>query len=134
MTEPLSAEERLAAMEANLAGWEQWRSQAVSRFTAVEQLVATGATRIAAIEANVNPVLERLSNVEAGGAGLQTQVASLAAGLAQAQAALTDLDTRLSALGRVARPGRTVIRGQVDQLRADVEALKAQVPEGGEPQ
>lgn len=136
--EAQSIEERVAAMEANLAGWEEWRAEAVRRFTAVEELVSTGATRLAQIEANVSPVLTRLSVVEIAGGQLQGQVVSLAAAATALQAALLDLDTRFQALGRVARPGRTVIRGQVEQLLADVAALQAQTPptdpEGGGPE
>jgi hypothetical protein len=132
-TEPTpSIEERVAAMEANLAGWEEWRAQAVARFTAVETLVAQGATRLAQIEANVSPVLSRLIALEAAGAGLQSALDGLQTFAATVNAGLADLNTRFDALGRIARPGRTVIRGQVDQLLADVETLKAgQTPEGG---
>lgn len=136
MTQPLSTEERLAAMEANLGGWEAWRAEAVRRFTALEEAVSRGAELMAAIQASVTPVLERLAELERMAGQLQAAATSLETEGRFLELRVSDLDTRLQAVARTARPARTVIRGQVDELREQVAALQAQIPptepEGGE--
>jgi archaellum component FlaC len=115
----------LEELESRLDGWDSWREEAVRRFTAVEEAVAAGQEMLAAIQKNVQPILEQLSTLGSEYGRVREDLGVVFSDLATFAEQLSALDTRVQGIARVARPGRTVIRGEVETLKAQVAALTA---------
>jgi phage shock protein A len=129
MSQPKGVEERLSVLEAAVAAMEPWRANATTRFTELEELVAGGITRLTALEAAAQGFGSRMGSVETSLAGGQAAIQSMAAEMAAMKVRMDELEGRMNALGPLARPGRTVIREQLDTLQRTVEDLAARLPD-----
>lgn len=125
----LPPEERLAALEARVESWEPWRANATSRFTGLEEQVNAAGTRLQAVEQGMAPAVTRLETLERGGDQLRGMVTQLAEALGALQVQLNGIVARMDELGRSARPGRTVVHESVRRMQADLEELRARLPE-----
>jgi chromosome segregation ATPase len=120
----------LEELESRLDGWDSWREEAVRRFTAVEEAMAAGQEQLAEIRERVSPVLKMLTDLSGQDSRMSQALSDVAGAVAALAEDLERLDTRVQGIARVARPGRTVIRGEVETLKAQVAALTAAGQEG----
>ena len=103
-----------------------WQAGAVQRVTATEQALEAGSARLAALEAAAKSFEGRVHAVEQASQG--EDLAVVLERLASLEGRIGDLDQRLTAMGQVARPGRTVLRQQLDQVKADLAEVLKRLP------
>jgi len=129
VTTPTDPLVRLAALERAVQDLIGWRSAATTTVGQIQTGLAAGGQRIGTLEAAVQPFSTRLSALEAAAQAIGQTQATIQERMTVLERAAADISERLDSLRAVARPGRTVIREQLDQLQAQLQEVLERLPE-----
>lgn len=126
MGQPTNIQERVVALEAKMAALQSAFTQAVSRLTAVEELLAGGQPRLTYLEEAARGFTSRVGELEK--VAHEPSNAD-AARLAELERTVGTLAEAVSRMGQVVRPGRSVVREQLADLQGQVAQILARLPE-----
>lgn len=135
MTSPKQLEDRVTALEAALARILTTQEtmggafgQAVGRLTRAEEALAAARPRLEGLEDAARGFDTRVGQVETEQRGTDGALTHLESRLAAVEQATAEVKEALSRLGQVSRPGRTVIREQLEDLQTTVQEILNRLP------
>lgn len=128
MTNPTDPVVRLAALERAVQDLQGFRSAATTTVGQLQTGLTNGGQRIGALEAAVKPFADRLTELETAARNIGQAQVEIRERLTLLDRAAADISTRLDTLGRIARPGRSVIRENVDSIQAQLQEILDRLP------
>jgi ABC-type transporter Mla subunit MlaD len=128
VTTPTDPLVRLAALERAVQDLIGWRATATTTVGQIQSGLANGGQRIGALEAAVQPFAERLTQLETAARNIAEAQATIQERQTVFERAAADISVRLDTLGRVARPGRSVIRQDVNSIQAQLQEILDRLP------
>lgn len=128
MTTPTDPIVRLAAVERAVQDLQGFRQAATTKVTELDAALKQGGQRIGNLEAAVQPFADRLTALETAARTIGEEQARINGRLDILDRAAADIRASLDSLRQVARPGRTVIRNEVNQIQAQLQEILDRLP------
>lgn len=128
MTTPTDPLVRLAALERAVQDLQGFRSAATTTVSQLQTGLTNGGQRITNLENAVQPFADRLTALETAARDIGQGQATIQERLTVLDRAAADISARLETMGRVVRPGRSVIRQDVSTIQAQLQEILDRLP------
>jgi hypothetical protein len=126
MSQPLNLQARVDALDGKVSALQAAFTQAITRLTAVEELLAAGQPRLTFLEEAAKGFTTRVSALEEVSHAPSNADAARIEALETTVAGLADAVNRM---GQVVRPGRSVVREQLTDLQVQMAEILKRLPE-----